>query len=57
VRPPHYRLICELLVRSIADLCGPEWDAELECEWTSSLSLGAAAMLEGLPPDGIARPS
>jgi hypothetical protein len=47
LRPPHYRLICELLVRSIADMCDAEWDAELECEWTSSLNLGAAAMIEG----------
>lgn len=47
LRPPHYRLICELLVRAIADLCPGEWDAALECEWTSSLHLGAAAMIEG----------
>jgi methyl-accepting chemotaxis protein len=46
-QPEHYPVVADVLIASMADVAGDEWQPEHERAWAAALAVVAGAMLEG----------
>ena len=45
--PAHYPVVGAVLIASMAEIAGPEWQPEYEDAWTEAYAVVAGAMLDG----------
>ena len=45
--PSHYPVVGAVLIASMAEIAGPEWQPEYEDAWAEAYSIVAGAMLDG----------